>query len=282
MEIVYTFMGRLDRHDLERLGNCLELTLVETAEVSFAFSGRNRHSFSRIFLVINERSGNNFIHNHTAHKHLRMHENMIYFMPGNTDLEFCFNPDMRFISFHFHLELFGHFDIFSGQTSCACIEDKTGIIRELSAIINAPGCDWGTLCRMRGIVTLLAGGFIDRQPAGMEKLNFLSGKYSAMFEYIRNQADARTSIDDLATIAKMTRDSLSREFSRNCDITLKQYLNRNLIQQAEKLLLEPEATARKVAERLNFNNEYYFSRFFKKNTGTTTGDYRARMQLNPK
>lgn len=271
-------MGRIDRNDLEQLGNCLELTLAEASEVSFAFTGRNRHSYSRLFLVINENGGNNFIHNHTVNQHLPMFKKMLYFMPGNTDLEFSFNPDMRFISFHFHLNLFSHFNVFSRQTHCSAIRAETDVIEELSAILNSPGCNLKNLCRLRGLVMTLAGNFIEPEKFAFDRLEFLSNKYARLFEYIRNRSDATTGIDTLAEVAKMTRDSLSREFSRDCGIPLKQYLNRSLIEKAEKLLLEPGVSARKAAKQLKFNNEYYFSRFFKKNTGTTTKDYRKQMQ----
>jgi len=281
-EITYTFMGRLDRHDLEQLGSCLELALLEASEVSFTFTGRNRHSFNRIFLVLHERGGNNFIRNHTpgSDQRLKMTRRMIYFMPGNTDLEFSFKADMRFISFHFHLNLFSHFDVFSGQRTCAAVPDEKGFCGELSDILNFSGYDLQNLCRLQSMLIALAGDFIEPSNAGLDRLDFLNSKYSAVFEYVRNSADATTGIDDLAEVAKMSRDSLSREFSRDCGIPLKKYLNRNLIRKAEKQLLEPKATARMVAERLKFNNEYYFSRFFKKNTGTTTRDYREQMQTH--
>ncbi len=278
---VYTFMGRLQRHDLERLGNCLELTLVEAADVSFHYEGRNRYSFNRIFLVISENGGDNHVHNHTAEQHLPMRKGMIIFMPGNTDLEFSFRSDMRFISFHFHLELFGHVDVFSGQTACDRLTGQDEVIDEFVEILNAPGCDIADLCRMRGEIMKLASGFINVKPLGVERLDLINSKYAAVFDYIRNRADATTGIDDLAEIAGVSRDYLSREFARDCGVTLKQYLNRNLIRRAERLLLQAGATARQVAEELHFNNEYYFSRFFKKHTGATTREYRTLLRSGP-
>ena len=80
----------------------------------------------------------------------------------------------------------------------------------------------------------------------------------------------------MAAVVKMSRDTLSREFPRDCGITLKRYLTQSIVRRAEKMLLEPETSARMVAEALRFNNEYYFSRFFRKNTGRTAGEYRKQ------
>ena len=275
MELVYTFMARLDRHDLEHLSQHLTIKIVEAAEVSFRFSGRNCHSFNRMFLVIAAGGGENFIHNHTTGRHLPMGPGKIYFMPRNTDLEFSFNPDMRFISFHFYLELFNHFDVFSMQHQCAVSSDRSGFIPELSAIIRGK-FSLSSQCRLQGIVMAQAAVFLKTETARIEKLDFITHKYAALFEFIRNTADATTSIDDLAAVVKMSRDTLSREFPRDCGITLKRYLTQSIVRRAEKMLLEPETSARMVAEALRFNNEYYFSRFFRKNTGRTAGEYRKQ------
>ena len=39
------------------------------------------------------------------------------------------------------------------------------------------------------------------------------------------------------------------------------------------------ATAKEIAEKLNFSNEYYFSRFFKRSMKTPPGTFRKRMRL---
>ena len=96
-----------------------------------------------------------------------------------------------------------------------------------------------------------------------------------MLEYIRNEADAQTGIDDLAEVAGMSRDRLSRVFSRDAGISLKKYLERELIRQASHILISGK-NVRETAESLNFSSEYYFSRFFHKHTGSPPARYRKR------
>ena len=72
----------------------------------------------------------------------------------------------------------------------------------------------------------------------------------------------------------MSRDTLSRNFSRDFGIPLKRYLIEILVAQGEKLLRDPELRLRDIARRLRFNDEYYFSNFFKRETGTSPSEYR--------
>lgn len=275
-----SFVKRVYRNDLEKLGNGLELSLVEVTLARFRYVGRNRCSYNRIFLVIDEHGGDNFIHDYTHEQHLPMRRGMIYFMPGNTDLGFSFNPDMRFIALHFHLEMFGYLNIFGMRMACSEKSDESGIIDRLAAIVDASGWKPSGLCHLRGMVLQLAGDFLDAGGCPeIDRLNDMNNRHGILFEYIRDHANAQTSIDELAKVAGISRDSLSREFSQDCGITLKQYLNRAITRKAEHLLLSPGATARNVAEKLRFNNEYYFSRFFKKHTGLTTMKYRTQIRM---
>lgn len=272
-------MGKQDRPDLESLGNSLELTLVEAAVAEFDFDGRNRHSFNRLFFVVEEGRGGEFIHNHTNGQHLPLRRGNVYFMPGHVDLGFRFTNELRLISFHFYLELFGFLDVFHQRTECACLPDEAGLGERMAAIIQSDGWSSGRLCHLRGGVLQSAGDFLSVADGEgrLERLGMLHGRYGRLFEHVRYQGDAQTSVDDLAKVVGMTRDALSRAFSRDCGLTVKQYLCQSLTRKAEHLLLAPAATARSVAEALGFTSEFYFSRFFRQHTGITTREYRARI-----
>ena len=267
-------MGKLERYDIERLSRHLNVKIVEAALANFAGKGRNNHTYNRLFLVISESGGDNYIHNHSCNEHFPMQSSHIYFIPGNTDLEYSFCFDMTFVSFHFNLELFNNYDIFSLQKNFMAISKHDFNLNRIAAYIRG-GPELNALCFLEGTVMCIASEFIQSGAGKFERLDFITRKYGPLFEYIREKADASTTVEALAEVAGITRDTLSREFSRDCGITLKQYLTRELILRAENLLLAPKTSARSVAEKLNFNDEYYFSRFFKKNTGHTPGQYRA-------
>ena len=76
-----------------------------------------------------------------------------------------------------------------------------------------------------------------------------------------------TTVEELAAVRGMTRETFSRKFSASLGMTPKQFLTRTLLNRACALLLRGNRLAREVALELGFTNEFYFSRFFRKQTG---------------
>ena len=271
-------MPRLQRYDIEELSNHLELKLMEVAEVCFDFSGRNRHSFNRVFLVNRQGKSESFIVNHSAvqsQQKLIMKTGHTYFMPCDLDLAFRFQPDMRFISLHFNLKFLASFDVFSGCNQC--VESKIPrIINPLSQIIRHSH-DIQSICQLQSIVWQIALKFIPQSDSTVD-YGRLATKYQNLVAYIRDKGDAQTSIGELAHAMDMDQATLSREFSQDCSIPLKKYLMREIQHRAEHLLIKPDIPIRDIAKILNFSNEFYFSRFFKKQTGHCPKMYRQRFK----
>lgn len=269
-------MPHLHRHDIEELSNHLELKLMEVAEVCFDFAGRNRHSFNRIFLVKRESKAESYIVNHSSSEQkLFMKSGCTYFMPCDLDLEFRFQPDMQFISLHFNLKFFASFDVFSGCNICSASKIPR-IIKHLSQIIKHSH-DIQSICQLQSIVLQIAQQFIPKSNSTFDYAQ-LAVKYQTLFGYIRHEGDAQTSIGELANKMGMNQATLSREFSRDCGITLKNYLMHEIQHRAEQLLIKLDIPIKDIAQTLNFNNEFYFSRFFRKQTGHCPKTYRQRFR----
>ena len=98
-------------------------------------------------------------------------------------------------------------------------------------------------------------------------------KYTAVLKRME-EVDARTSLADLAVVAGVSQDALSRNFSRDFGIPLKRCLINHLISRAEQLLRNPNLQIQEIAKILKFSDVYYFSKFFKNETGATPSSYR--------
>jgi AraC-like DNA-binding protein len=73
--------------------------------------------------------------------------------------------------------------------------------------------------------------------------------------------------------------TFARKFAADTGLTPRK-LNENIIIDHAITLLENETLSiKEIAAELNFSNEYYFSRFFKRNTGVPPGRFRQKMQM---
>ena len=224
--------------------NLLKMNLLELSLADFVWSGRNTYTFNRCFLVL---SGNGLIINHTGGEKFNMRTGYGYFLPEYLDLEFDFPPGLRFLCWHFKLEMLPGIDAFRGQTKCC----------EFELFL------WDHLRRFNFPE--------DNDPVPQEFLRERKGKLLA---FVRNRPTARLGIDELAEISGMSRDTLSRRFSRDFGIPLKTFLIRELVASAERHLLAGKLSIKEISDRLEFSSEFYFSRFFKRNKGFSPSEFR--------
>ena len=71
-------------------------------------------------------------------------------------------------------------------------------------------------------------------------------------------------------------DYMNRIFKKAIGKTIFQWLNDYRISEAQKLLQSNYYTQKQIAENTGFSNEFYFSRVFKKLTGTTPSEYQRK------
>ncbi len=85
-------------------------------------------------------------------------------------------------------------------------------------------------------------------------------------------------LDDLAQLAHMSKNNLLKIFRKATSQTPIDYLMRLRIQRAMELLHQSDDTITETAFAVGFNDSNYFTRQFKKVTGTTPRQFRARKQ----
>jgi AraC family transcriptional activator of pobA len=91
---------------------------------------------------------------------------------------------------------------------------------------------------------------------------------------IRDQGGT-LSVAELADRLYVSRDYLRHLFRDYGGMSPMQHIIRARVEKAKDLLTDPELTVGQVAARSGFESPYYFSRFFKKETGVSPSQYRA-------
>lgn len=92
--------------------------------------------------------------------------------------------------------------------------------------------------------------------------------------YIFNHLYEEITLGRLAEIAGMNASYLSHLFKKETGLAVTDYIQRERIEEAKRLMELPGITLSDIATRLHFNDQSYFTKVFKKYTGLTPRQYR--------
>ncbi len=98
--------------------------------------------------------------------------------------------------------------------------------------------------------------------------------------YIRDHIREKITVDTLAQMSGMSKYHFIREFKRITHYTPVMYVNIVRIEMARRLIGEKDLSIGEVSEKCGFDNVSYFTKTFKKYTGTTPSE--LRLEKNKK
>ncbi|WP_051718682.1 AraC family transcriptional regulator [Hymenobacter sp. IS2118] len=102
-------------------------------------------------------------------------------------------------------------------------------------------------------------------------------RFAAVVAYIKQHLSEKLSIDKLSALACMSKATFFRVFKREFGITPVEFIIRERLGEAKRLLRHPLASVAEVCLRAGFNNLSYFQALFKKHEGVTPGAYKKQL-----
>lgn len=95
-------------------------------------------------------------------------------------------------------------------------------------------------------------------------------------ELVTKDGLAHRKIDYYAETLCITPNYLSDVVKQESGMTVMQWINRHAIQEIKVLLKYSNLSISEIAEKVNFDNPSFFSKFFKRETGLTPNEYRNK------
>ncbi|WP_018756816.1 helix-turn-helix domain-containing protein [Paenibacillus terrigena] len=94
--------------------------------------------------------------------------------------------------------------------------------------------------------------------------------------YIFNRIYEPIKLTELAEVAGVHPAYLSKLFKQETGVTVSEYIQRQKVEEAKKLLAFSDASPLRAASLLNFHDQSYFTKVFKKYAGVTPKQYKDR------
>lgn len=249
------------------------LRLIHAAFVdSYEYHCRGSMPVNRLLFVCGESSsGESSICDTANGTFFPMKEGNLYFIPYKHLVVLDIAPGLPFVSLQFNFELFYGFDVFENHPHCEMIKDPF-LVKELRFLMDHDA-ELRTLYRINEIVFHLCGLWSTTEMPDIRERLTRSRKYDKILEFVKISGDATTTVEMLADMKAMRKDVFSRNFTRDMGITPKDFISDVIVRKASKILLTPGTPVNKVAKKLNFSSEYYFSHFFKRRTGLSPKEF---------
>ena len=148
--------------------------------------------------------------------------------------------------------------------------ELTSLVREVWELVAG---EQGELRREEAFL-LLVGRLLERCGGCPRPPEEVRPEVRAVCDYLEAHCDRRITLEQLSTLAGLSKYHLLRCFTRQKGITPYRYLETVRVNRA-RALLEQGATPLDAALRAGFADQSHFNHFFKILTGLTPSQYRA-------
>ena len=218
-----------------------------------------------ILVLVPEASGKqeDYVECRISGEHLPLKKDHFYLIPCGLPAEYRLTEEITFLTFHFNLELFTKNNIKLLVTVGG--DDTASTANRIAKFLAA---------KHYPIANIHVPKTIDNDELRIER----STAYESLFQYIRENLNAKLSVADLADRCRMSKEAFSRRFHQDLGETPKQFLQRLLLRRAMLLLAAPDSSVKETADKLDFSSEFYLSRFFRKQTGMPPGEFRKKVR----
>lgn len=206
--------------------------------------------------------------------HFTIRPGCAYFIPAFHPAGVKLTENMRFISVQFLLDFQNGNDFFSLSEQVLEIECPDASTRAEAIFHTEP--ENLLAVKLQSFVYEFLGIILARPELSGQNTGVPAPASGRELNQLRESCSAATTVAELAEQCGICRDVFSRAFIRKHGISPKQFLNRCVLRRAYTLLLTDHMKICEIARKLKFNNEFYFSRFFKKHTGMSPKEFRRK------
>jgi len=202
----------------------------------------------------------------------------IYLIPANSTWTYLCEEEMEQFFVHVKITLMKGLDLFEGITDCLVLDSPE---EEIDNMIKS--VETGSLQSIIKFKSILFD--IIAKLAGKNQINLKTHinsilKYQDLLIFIDENRSAKLKVSDVVGYMKQSHSSLYKDLKSDTGYSIKYYLDKCLVEASCESILLTDLSIKEIAHNLDFKDQYYFSRFFKKHMGTSPSTYRTYNRSN--
>lgn len=232
--------------------------------------------FSSIGLVM-QGDGTYCINGHTFHPH----QGQLYLLPAKTTQSFFTDLENPYRKYYCHFEITCQGEeLFDLVRMPLCIDAKDPQKAETIFVQMHEACqssDIFSALRAKQLLLELICCYMESCPPGSISLieHSFDSPLSDAVAYVENHLDQTVTVQQMAEAAGYHPSHFTGLFRQHLGISPGQFILRKKTDRAAELLTSTSMPVAAIAESLGFASQFYFSNFFKKQTGMTPSQYRT-------
>lgn len=202
-----------------------------------------------------------------------------YIIPANMNFS-CRSPKyLKKLYLHFSAEIIYGESVFD---ECSHIlEMKVELDPFIKSLDHLQEENISAYYYIKGIYTHLIYSFIGKidNRVWLNNEVLLTPKVKAIHQFLKVNLTAKIRINDIALQMNMSQSALSKFYKEATGVTLKSYIQQNLMQKAQLLLLTSTKSIQEIAYELGYDDALYFTRVFSKWNCQSPTKYRLKNRI---
>lgn len=192
----------------------------------------------------------------------------VYLVPCNLLFSYKCNDYLKKFYVHVNVEYYG-IDIFSNLKEIFSYRQK-----DVLNYILPTGDSLGDALKLKSAIYETIYKLVSINSDAIREYTDSLSAYLSIFKYISDNLDKNLKIEDICKRLGYSGTTLYKKFKEENKLSLKKYIEKQRAAKIQNYLLIGEKSIKEIANDMEFCDEYYMSKFFKKVTGMTPSQYR--------
>ena len=262
---------------IAQVSSLIDLQIHQLARKCFHYHAIGKFPYNLLIVVLSINKGAaDYFYNCISGKATTLRTGHAYILPCHVPVRYERTPGVTVVTMRFNLTYYYGLDVFHGCTEIEEIPSPDLIDFLKTEVCSKAEADTQIMKNALMLKTLVSHLCLARWPERLNEMSVRLAKYEEGFRYVRQAGDASLNVAGFAQCCGMRQDVFSRSFKRDTGQSPKQYISDYLVRKISALLLTTDMTLKEIAHELNFNSEYYLSRFFKAQTRLSPRKFKAQ------